>query len=48
MDSYADVVGVVVVLTMIRVGWGVLRTAWEEGTRPRPELVLDLREPPYD
>jgi hypothetical protein len=43
MDSYGDVVGVLTVVVMIRVGWSVAKAAWRDIDRPRPGLVLDLR-----
>lgn len=42
MDTYGDLIGVVVVAAMIRVGWSLARAALNEAARPRPEPVLDL------
>lgn len=48
MDSYGDVVGVLVVVAMVRVGWALARSAWREAARPLPGVVLDLRTAPSD
>lgn len=48
MDSYGDVVGMLVVVAMIRVGWALARSAWREAERSQPGVVLDLRAAPSD
>ena len=43
MDTWGDVIGVVVVLAMIRVGWALAKAAWNELPDVQRGGVLDLR-----
>lgn len=43
MDTWGDVTGVIVVITMIRVGWALARAAWNEAPGVHREAVVDLR-----
>lgn len=46
MDSYGDMVGLLVVVAMIWIGWMVALTAWREGTTSPPGPVVDRRGTP--
>lgn len=46
MDSYGDMVGLLVVVAMIWVGWTVALAAWREGTTSPSDPVVDLRGTP--
>lgn len=43
MDTWSDVTGVLVVVTMIWVGWLLARAAWRELPSRSGETVVDLR-----
>ncbi len=46
MDSFADVVGVTTVVTMIGIGWLVARSAWRELATQQPPRPAQAPEPP--